>query len=168
MLRLAQRQSGHDTAPVDLARTVDDAVELCSPSELAAAGIAVVRKYEPTSPVRGSATQLQESFIQIIQNARNAMKEGGTLTLEVALIEDAMVRVRISDTGAGISAEHLPRIFDPFFTTKGDHSGTGLGLSFVHRTVEDHGGTIKVESRVGGGTTFVLCFPADEGRTHRA
>ena len=65
-------------------------------------------------------------------------------------------------------AEHLPRIFDPFFTTKGDRSGAGLGLSFVHRTVEDHGGTIKVESSVGGGTTFLITFPADEGRAHRA
>jgi signal transduction histidine kinase len=167
MLRLAQKQSGHDSAPVDLARALDDAIELCSPSDLSAAGIAVVRKYEPTSSVRGSATQLQESFIQIIQNARNAMKRGGTLTLEVCPAGDAVVRVRISDTGAGINPEHLPRIFDPFFTTKGDRSGAGLGLSFVHRTVEDHGGTIKAESNVGGGTAFVLSFPADEGRTHR-
>jgi two-component system, NtrC family, sensor kinase len=167
MLRLAQRQSGHDTTPVDLARALEDAVELCSPSELAASRIAVVRKYEAASSVRGSATQLQESFIQIIQNARNAMKKGGTLTLEIAMVEDALVRVRIGDTGVGISPDHLPRIFDPFFTTKGDRSGTGLGLSFVHRTVEDHGGTIKVESALGVGTTLVLCFPADQGRTHR-
>jgi two-component system, NtrC family, sensor kinase len=167
MLRLAQRQSGHDTTPVDLARTLDDALELCGPTDMAAAGIEVVRKYASTPAVRGSATQLQESFIQIIQNARSAMKKGGTLTLETSLIEDKVVRVRISDTGTGISAEHLPRIFDPFFTTKGDRSGTGLGLSFVHRTVEDHGGTVTVESSVGGGTTFVVTFPADEGRAHR-
>ena len=167
MLRLAQRQSGHDTTPVDLARTLDDAVELCGPSDMAAAGIAVVRKYGATPAVRGSATQLQESFIQIIQNARSAMKKGGTLTLETSQIEDKVVRVRIGDTGTGISAEHLPRIFDPFFTTKGDRSGTGLGLSFVHRTVEDHGGTVTVDSSVGGGTTFTLTFPADEGRAHR-
>ncbi len=167
MLRLAQRQSGHDTAPVDLTRTLDDALELCSPSDLASGGIRVVRQYAPVPPVRGSATQLQESFIQIIQNARSAMKRGGTLTLETLRVEDTLVRVKISDTGSGIAAEHLPRIFDPFFTTKGDRSGTGLGLSFVHRTVEDHGGTIKVESSLGGGTTFVVTFPADQGRAHR-
>ena len=167
MLRLAQRQSGHDTTPIDLARTLDDAVELCGPTDLAAAGIEVVRNYAATPAVRGSATQLQESFIQIIQNARSAMKKGGRLTLETGLIEDKVVRVRICDTGTGISAEHLPRIFDPFFTTKGDRSGTGLGLSFVHRTVEDHGGAITVDSSVGGGTTFTLTFPADEGRAHR-
>ncbi len=167
MLRLAQRQSGHDTTPIDLGRTLDDALELCGPSDLAAAGIEVVRNYTSTPAVRGSATQLQESFIQIIQNARSAMKRGGRLTLETGQIEDKVVRVRIGDTGTGISAEHLPRIFDPFFTTKGDRSGTGLGLSFVHRTVEDHGGAITVDSSVGGGTTFTLTFPADEGRAHR-
>jgi two-component system, NtrC family, sensor kinase len=167
MLRLAQRQSGHDSAPVDLPRVLDDALELCGPSDLAAAGIEVVRHYGPVPLVRGSATQLQESFIQIIQNARNAMKRGGRLTLETQRVEDTLVRVRISDTGTGISAEHLPRIFDPFFTTKGDRSGTGLGLSFVHRTIEDHGGNIKAESALGGGTTFVVTFPADQGRAHR-
>ncbi|HXJ20373.1 MAG TPA: ATP-binding protein [Polyangia bacterium] len=167
MLRLAQRQSGHDSAPVDLTRVLDDALELCGPSDLASAGIEVVRHYGPVPPVRGSATQLQESFIQIIQNARNAMKRGGRLTLETQRVEDTLVRIRITDTGTGISAEHLPRIFDPFFTTKGDRSGTGLGLSFVHRTIEDHGGTIKAESALGGGTTFVVTFPADQGRAHR-
>ena len=167
MLRLAQRQSGHDSAPVDLARVLDDALELCGPSDLASAGIEVIRHYGPVPPVRGSATQLQESFIQIIQNARNAMKRGGRLTLETQRVEDTLVRIRITDTGTGISAEHLPRIFDPFFTTKGDRSGTGLGLSFVHRTIEDHGGTIKAESALGGGTTFVVTFPADQGRAHR-
>ncbi|MES1164251.1 MAG: ATP-binding protein, partial [Verrucomicrobiota bacterium] len=167
MLRLAQRQSGHDRAAVDLARTLDDALELCGPSDLAAGGIQIVKHYGVIPPVRGNATQLQESFIQIVQNARSAMKRGGTLTLEAHRVEDALVRVSISDTGTGIAAEHLPRIFDPFFTTKGDRSGTGLGLSFVHRTVEDHGGTIKVESSVGGGTTFLITFPADEGRAHR-
>ena len=163
MLRFAQRQSGQDTTPVDLARTLDDAVELCGPSDLAAPASRSSASTRATPPVRGSATQLQESFIQLIQNARSAMKKGGTLTLETSLIEDKLVRVRIGDTGPGISAEHLPRIFDPFFTTKGDRSGTGLGLSFVHQTIEDHGGTIKVESSVGRGTTFRSPSPPTKG-----
>jgi signal transduction histidine kinase len=168
MLRLAQRQSGHDTSPVDVARALDDAVELCGPTELAAAGIEVVRRYEAIPPVRASATQLEEAFIQLIQNGRSAMKSGGKLTLEVRPIEDALVRVVISDTGTGISPENLPRIFDPFFTTKvGDRGSTGLGLSFVHRIVEDNGGTIQAESALGAGTKFTLTFPADTGRVHR-
>jgi len=170
MLRLAQRQSGTDSTAVELSRALDDAIELCGPSELSGAGIEVIRKYEPAPPVRASATQLEEAFIQLIQNARNAMMghRGGKLTLEIKAIESKLVRVTVSDTGAGISAENLPRIFDPFFTTKAsDRSGSGLGLSFVHRIIEDNGGTIQVESTPGAGTRFVLTFPADAGKAHR-
>jgi two-component system C4-dicarboxylate transport sensor histidine kinase DctB len=171
MLRLAQRQSGTDTAPIELARALDDAIELCGPSELSGAGIEVIRRYEPAPPVRASATQLEEAFIQLIQNARSAMlgHRGGKVTLEIKAIENKLVRVTVADTGAGISAENLPRIFDPFFTTKAsDRSGSGLGLSFVHRIIEDNGGTIQVESTPGAGTKFVLTFPADAGKAHRA
>jgi signal transduction histidine kinase len=170
MLRLSQRQSGTDTTQVELARVLDDAVELCGPSELAGAGIEVVRRYEPAPLVRASATQLEEAFIQLVQNARAAMvaQRGGKLTLEIKAIENTLVRLVIADTGAGINAEILPRIFDPFFTTKtSDRSGSGLGLSFVHRIVEDNGGTIAVESTAGAGTKFTLTFPADAGRAHR-
>jgi signal transduction histidine kinase len=120
--------------------------------------------------VRASATQLEEAFIQLIQNARAAMvaQRGGKLTLEIKAIENKLVRLVIADTGAGINPEILPRIFDPFFTTKtSDRSGSGLGLSFVHRIVEDNGGTIAVESTTGSGTKFTLTFPADVGRAHR-
>ena len=170
MLRLAQRQSGTDSTAVELSRALDDAIELCGPSELSGAGIEVIRKYEPAPPVRASATQLEEAFIQLIQNARNAMMghRGGKLTLEIKAIDSKLVRVTVSDTGAGISAENLPRIFDPFFTTKAsDRSGSGLGLSFVHRIIEDNGGTIQVESTPGAGTKFVLTFPADAGKANR-
>ena len=96
------------------------------------------------------------------------MKSGGVLTLEIRPVEGSLVRVVISDSGTGISPENLPRIFDPFFTTKvGDRGGTGLGLSFVHRIVEDNGGTIQAESTLGTGTRFTLTFPADAGRAHR-
>jgi len=95
-------------------------------------------------------------------------QRAGKLTVEIKAIENTLVRVTVSDTGAGISAENLPRIFDPFFTTKSsDRSGAGLGLSFVHRIVEDNGGTIAVESTPGAGTKFTLTFPADAGRAHR-
>ena len=118
--------------------------------------------------MRGSATQLQEAFIQLIQNARSARcrPAGGTLTLEIKRDRgQAGARDGSPTPGRGISAEHLPRIFDPFFTTKAsDRSGSGLGLSFVHRIVEDHGGTIQVESTPGAGTKFVLTFPADAGQ----
>jgi two-component system NtrC family sensor kinase len=162
LLRFAQRQGGEDFAPVELGRVLDDAVELCGSADLATAGIKLVRRYAPGLPaIRGSSTGLQEAFIQLIQNARGAMRAaGGTLTLETSLADGKLVRVTVSDTGRGILPEHLPRIFDPFFTTKaGDWSGVGMGLSLVHTTVEDHGGHIQVHSEIDKGTTFVMTFP---------
>jgi two-component system NtrC family sensor kinase len=167
LLRFAQRQGGEAFGPVEVARVIDDAIELCGPSDLQAAGVQVVRRYADGLPViRGSSTQLQETFIQLIQNARAAMAglPSGTLTIEastMAVAADRLVRITVSDTGRGISPEHLPRIFDPFFTTKtGDWAGVGMGLSVVHKTIEDHGGTIQAHSVVGKGTTFVMTFPS--------
>ena len=169
LLRFAQRQGGEDLGSLDVTRVLDDALDLCGPSDLAAAGIRVVRRYaQPLPMVRGSATQLQEAFIQILQNARAAMSTsgGGTLTLEAFVTPEKLVRVVVADTGRGISAEHLPRIFDPFFTTKTDDwSGVGMGLSVVHKTIEDHGATIQVTSELGRGTSFHMTFPASVERT---
>ncbi|HVZ74415.1 MAG TPA: ATP-binding protein [Polyangia bacterium] len=166
LLRFAQRQGGEAFGPVELPRVIDDAIELCGPSELEAAGIHVVRRYADGVPmIRGSATQLQEAFIQLVQNARVAMtgpgQAQGTLTFDVGATADRLARVTVRDTGRGINPEHLSRVFDPFFTTKaGDWAGMGMGLSVVHKTVEDHAGTIRVESEVGRGTTFTMTFPA--------
>jgi signal transduction histidine kinase len=163
LLRFAQRQGGEDFGPLDLGKVMDDALELCGPSDLQSAGIEVVRRYAQGLPmIRGSATQLQEAFIQLVQNARGAMSKsgGGRLTIETSVTAEKLARVTVSDTGRGISAEHLPRIFDPFFTTKaGDWTGVGMGLSVVHKTIEDHGGTIQVQSELGKGSTFQMTFP---------
>jgi two-component system, NtrC family, sensor kinase len=160
LLRFSQRQSGEDFKTLNMASILDDALELCGPQNLAAAKIQVVRRIAGTSPpVRGNALQLQAAFIQLIQNAVAAMENGGTLTLETTLPEAKLFRVRVSDTGRGIRPEHLSRIFDPFFTTKAQRTDTGIGLSVVHQIIEDHGGTIRVESAVGSGTTFWVTFP---------
>ena len=165
LLRFAQRQGGEDFGPLDLARVLDDALELCGPGDLQQAGVQVVRRYAQHLPmIRGSATQLQEAFIQLVQNARGAMSKApggrGTLTLETSVTGEKLARVVVGDTGRGIAAEHLSRIFDPFFTTKADDwSGVGMGLSVVHKTIEDHGGTIQVQSELGKGTTFTMTFP---------
>ena len=164
LLRFSQKQSGEHFRPFDLSQVIHDAIELCGPKTLADAGIAVVKHVpSPSPPIRGSALQVQAAIIQLIQNARAAMDSGGTLTLETTRPEDKLLRLRVSDTGHGIKSDQLSRIFDPFFTTKAQRTDTGIGLSMVHKIVEDHGATIRVESEVGQGTTFWLTFPISEG-----
>jgi signal transduction histidine kinase len=167
LLRFAQREMGEDMVAIDVTRVLDDAIELCGPSELASSGVQIVRRYAKHTPlVRGSGTRLQEAFMQLIQNARSAMPTGGTIAIETGVPDDTLVRVTIRDTGRGISPEHLPRIFDPFFTTKGEWAGTGMGLAVVHKTIEDHGGAIQVQSQVGTGTNVSMTFPVNAVRTH--
>jgi two-component system NtrC family sensor kinase len=160
LLRFSQRQGGEGFKILNMAAILDDALELCGTQNLAAADIQVVKRVAGTSPpVLGNALQLQAAFIQLIQNAVASMEAGGTLTLETTLPEAKLFRVRVSDTGRGIRPEHLSRIFDPFFTTKAQPTDTGIGLSVVHQIIEGHGGTIRVESTVGSGTTFWVTFP---------
>jgi CheY-like chemotaxis protein len=118
-------------------------------------------------------TQMQQVLMNLSTNAGHAMeKNGGVLTIELDTIsveEDASadpeverglyVRLVVSDTGHGIDPAIVPRIFDPYFTTKGPDKGTGLGLSVVHGIVKSHGGTIKVSSEVGKGTSFHVLLP---------
>ncbi len=110
--------------------------------------------------VHGDLTHLQQCFLNLIFNAMEAMPEGGQLSVTSKLdIPNNNALVRIRDTGCGIAEENLDHIFDPFFTTKEEGEGTGLGLSIVYGVVRNHGGEIKVDSRVGKGTTFVLTIP---------
>ena len=109
--------------------------------------------------LNGDLHQLQQCFLNIIFNAMDAMPDGGRLTISSEPEQDGEHAViRIQDTGYGIPAEHLEHIFDPFFTTKAEGEGTGLGLSITYGIVKNHGGEIKVDSRPGQGTTFVLKF----------
>ena len=103
-----------------------------------------------------------------MQNALDAMPQGGTLTLEIKnMRKDVMIRV--SDTGKGIPKESLSQIFEPFFTTKKVASGAGLGLSVVYGIVRDHKGIIEVDSVLGQGTTFTIRLPAlRAGEEHAA
>jgi signal transduction histidine kinase len=123
----------------------------------------------------GDANQLEQAFLNIVINAWHAMPDGGSLTLATRAVPGTDrhrrigrptavgVEVVIADTGMGIPPEHMPRIFDPFFSTKGVGKGTGLGLAISRRIVEDHHGSIDVESAVGRGTAFTIWLPA--GRT---
>ncbi len=112
--------------------------------------------------ISGNAGRLQQVFLNLFLNARDAMPEGGTLRVGTANGEG--VSVVVSDTGSGIAQEHIQRIYDPFFTTKvapreGQNKGTGLGLSVTYGIIQEHAGKIRVESHPGRGTTFYLDFP---------
>lgn len=113
-------------------------------------------------PILGNAGKLQQVFLNLFLNAKDAMNGGGTL--RVATEANGHVGVAISDTGSGIAPEHLQRIYDPFFTTKsapkeGQRRGTGLGLAVTYGIIQEHAGKIHVESSMGAGTTFYLEFP---------
>jgi len=118
---------------------------------------------------RGDPQGIQQVLLNLITNARSAMKSGGTLTLRTRRVDDS-VEVEVSDTGHGILPKDLERIFDPFFTTKAPGEGLGLGLSISHGIIEKAGGTITVESRYQGdlgpersGTTFRVLLPVVHG-----
>jgi two-component system NtrC family sensor kinase len=108
-------------------------------------------------PVHGNAGKLQQVFLNLFLNARDAMDGGGVLSVST-WAEDSGARVDVSDTGHGISPEHIQRIYDPFFTTKGSRKGTGMGLAVTYGIIQEHKGSIEVSSRQGG-TRFQLRLP---------
>jgi PAS domain S-box-containing protein len=108
--------------------------------------------------VQGIEHQLQQVFLNLFLNARDAMPRGGWLTVTTRVDGEQLV-AEIADTGSGIPSEHLARIYDPFFTTKAIGRGTGLGLSISYGIVHEHEGTIRCDSAVGQGTRFILSFP---------
>jgi PAS domain S-box-containing protein len=118
-------------------------------------------------PINGNPGKLQQVFLNLLLNAKEAMPGGGRL--RVATLVNGHVEAVVSDSGSGISPEHLKRIYDPFFTTKnipGDKRGTGLGLAVSYGIIQEHAGKIHVESAVGAGTTFHLEFPLLRNSVH--
>ncbi len=118
-----------------------------------------VRFEEEIPKVMGSANQLRQVLLNIIRNAKEAMPQGGILSLETVR-ENKRVIIRIRDTGIGIPEEVRDKIFEAFFTTKHKVKGVGLGLSVCYGIIKDHGGEIRVESEEGRGTTFSIILPA--------
>jgi signal transduction histidine kinase len=118
----------------------------------------VVELEENVPQIYGNTLYLQQVFLNLIMNARDAMPNGGRLLIHTEYI-NGFVRLHFSDTGEGIDPENLAKVFQAFFTTKEKGKGTGLGLSVAHRIVKQHEGTISVESQIGIGTTFSIAIP---------
>ncbi|MBV9925698.1 MAG: HAMP domain-containing protein [Acidobacteria bacterium] len=159
------RPANLDLKPLDLRETLRDALSMI---DVQAAEIGVETRFEENGavpPVLGDREALRSLFTNLIINGMHAMEgRGGSLTVSLSA-EDGLARVRVSDTGVGIDAEHLPKIFEPYFSTK--ETGTGLGLAIAKKAVDEHDGSIRVESRPGAGTTFTVEIPfermKDEG-----
>ena len=122
----------------------------------------------PTTPVAcmADSSQIQQVILNLALNARDAMPEGGLLSIKLAEHEH-VAKITVRDNGQGMSAETQARVFEPFYTEKPRGKGTGLGLSVVHAIVKDHLGEIQVESSLGHGTEFVLKFPTATNYTHQ-
>ena len=151
------RTSTTEVSEVNINRVIQETLSLID-HQLKKAGITVNTRLDAVSPVKGSPGKLQQVFLNLFLNARDAMEQGGTLEIETSS-DDAGVHIDVLDTGHGISSENLHRIFDPFFTTKGAKKGTGLGLSVSYGIMQEHNGVIEAFQRPGGGTRFRLEFP---------
>jgi PAS domain S-box-containing protein len=154
-------------AELDLNRVLDDTLQLLEP-QLRGARFEIQRNYgRELPPAWGSAPRLQQVFMNLILNARDAMPAGGKLTMNTRVVDSSLV-VDFRDTGVGIAPENIARIYDPFFTTKEVGQGTGLGLALSYGIIQEHGGRIFVESRQGEGTHFTIKLPTAFSRQMQA
>src|SRR6266403_1800071 len=159
------RTGAGELANVDVNKVVEETLSLVA-HPLKTSQIQVVKNLGDSLPsVRGSANKLQQVFLNLFLNARDAMPSGGMLEVKTAA-HHGSVEIEIVDTGAGIPREHIHKIFDPFFTTKATGRGTGLGLSVSYGIIKEHAGKIDVRSMPGKGTSFHVEFPAVKKAVH--
>jgi two-component system, NtrC family, sensor kinase len=156
------RQHAPERKVTDVNDLADAVIEIMA-YEMRTSNIEVIKQLDPALPkVLVDTHQIQQVFLNIVNNARQAMEghnASGTLRVRTESVYDR-VRVTFQDDGPGISEENLKRIFDPFFTTKEAGKGTGLGLSLSYGILQEHGGTIRAESKLGMGSTFIIELPA--------
>jgi PAS domain S-box-containing protein len=157
----------NERAPVDINAVITDVFSLLE-HQFGVGKIKVRRELSPDSVVvPGSEHQLQQVFLNLFLNARDAMPRGGWLSVVTRIDGDSVV-AEVADTGSGIPSEHLARIYDPFFTTKAIGRGTGLGLSITYGIVREHQGAIRCDSAIGQGTRFTLSLPLEQARARSA
>jgi two-component system cell cycle sensor histidine kinase/response regulator CckA len=152
------RSGTNEPQDIDLNQLIRATQELWR--RLAGGSVMWETKLDPTiGTIRADPGQMKQVLMNLIANARDAMPQGGVLTIETVNTTGAALLLIVRDTGVGMSAETVERIFEPYFTTKGGGSGTGLGLSIVHRVISDLGGAISVESEIGKGSVFTIRLP---------
>jgi signal transduction histidine kinase len=159
LLNFARNPQDSSFRRVDLKESLQEIISLID-YKLKNMNIELELVLAPVPPLHAQGERLQQVYINIILNALDAMPQGGKLRIEL-FQTGREAAVRITDTGAGIKAEHLAHIFDPFFTTKGIGKGTGLGLSISYAIIKEHEGRIQVESEPGKGSSFTIVIPMD-------
>ena len=180
LLSFARRDS-HEVLPFNLNDVINDSVKLLEGVLDKRIGLKIVLSDMMAPIVEGDPNQLEQVIMNLMVNARDAMPEGGLITIQTSFIEiegeklkvlayiqpGKYIVLKVSDTGHGIPREVIGKIFDPFFTTKEKGKGTGLGLATVYGIVKDHKGYISVQSKVGKGTVFDLYLPVSGKIVHR-
>ena len=167
LLNLARPGRSDATTRVDLNSVVNEVLAQIEP-QLAAASVKVRRELVAAPVlVQGVEFKLQQVFLNLFLNARDAMPNGGWITV-CTRVRDGEALVEVADTGSGIAPNILPRIYDPFFTTKAMGKGTGLGLSVTYGVVREHHGVITCDSEPDRGTRFTLTFPRAASRDSSA
>ncbi|GBE39615.1 sporulation kinase E [bacterium BMS3Bbin08] len=167
-VRFFARKSDFFKEDIDISRPIEDALMLLN-EQLRLHNIKVKKSLPRRLPgIRGDHNQLEQAFINIITNAKDAIDSlndpgGGVIKIKGAVSKDKKhVELTFSDTGCGIAKAEATSIFNPFFTTKSPDGGMGLGLSIVYRIVENHGGSIDAQSQAGMGTTFKIMLPVNQ------
>ncbi len=166
LLKLSQDQAGQSAGTVDVNQVVDGAMALLA-RPIIAQRISVKKELATGLPkVRGKMAELQQAVMQLLTNAKDAMPDGGTLTVRTEAVDGRLVKIVVDDTGHGIPEAMKERIFEPFFTTRASKGNKGMGLAIVHRIVEEHGGRVIVDSAPGKGASVRLTFPATRETLH--
>ncbi|MGI8556447.1 MAG: ATP-binding protein [Pyrinomonadaceae bacterium] len=168
LLNFSRTGNGTEFNEINVNKILDDTLQLLEP-QMRKSRVAVVKNYErELSGIYGNAGKLQQVFTNLILNARDAMFDGGTITLTTKNDDKDSIIIEVADTGTGIESQNLSKIYDPFSTTKAVGSGTGLGLAVTYGIVQEHSGTIEAISETGKGTIFRLEFPAFREQLQRA
>jgi len=153
------RPSKGELKEININRSIETVVGVVE-HQFKLAGTEIKRNYiEKPLPIIADEKQIQEVVMNLLNNAKDAMSKGGVIEI-VTSSEKDFLRIDFKDTGSGISEEDTKRMFEPFFTTKKE--GTGLGLSLCYGIVKAHGGDIKIESKLGKGTTVTVLLPVKE------
>ncbi len=162
------RQTPRSKKIFDINKVIEDIITIIGYT-MKNENVEIIKSLAPEIVAYGDSNRLKQVFINILQNAREVMPDGGTMYISTSMLQDDSVQIQFRDTGCGISKEQLSKIFCHTYTTKADYNGSGLGLSVCKTIIEEFGGTIDLDSKIGEGTVVSIVLakcPADQDKDH--